>query len=194
MNVINLEYKRIESNYRKGNLGEVSVQDAFKKLGCSVQVHKVSDKGVDILALFNNSVSIGEVLNWSCKGYIHCNRFGSIVDSLHSRIADNRYLFAFGVSPTKAQKRLLHAYAIKLCYFKDGIKKLSKSIIAKIVNAINAVITYNDVCTRNWFTSYIIGVFSCACFKLRFFDWYRRLRKYKFVRNFWFMGGFVSEN
>lgn len=132
------------NNYDKGNLGELPTQEAFKKLGFHVKDHKVEDKGLDITAKNASKLIVGEVLNWY-GGFINDVRFKSIVNSLFSIAANERFLLAYGVDATFQQKRLLLAYGVKYLHFEHPIKKADKFIVNRIAKAIRSlsVITFS---------------------------------------------------
>lgn len=191
MNMKNGAFKDVYSNnLKKGNIAEHSVQSAFRQFGYSVKDHDAQQSGVDLLAMQCNSITVGEILNWSCKGYIHNKRFMTIVNSLFSIVADRRCLFCFGVSPTASQRKLLHALNVKLYHFKDSIKKITKSAIAMIVHVLRTS-TVITVCACRVREGVVSIAFCCNYVSARFFDWFRQKFKLRLCRFGHSFHGFV---
>jgi len=97
----------------KGFSGEYAIKSALNSLGFRVKPHNTSDKGLDVEATNGYKSICCEVLCWY-GGFIHRNRFGSLIRNLVIGKFDERILVAFGTKCTTIQKRLLNMYNIKL--------------------------------------------------------------------------------
>jgi hypothetical protein len=134
-------YKK--ANVLKGFAGEQAVRSALNGLGYRVKSHTTSDDGLDIEAMFNGHAKVcAEVLCWY-GGYIHPNRFSSLIRNLAIGKYDERILICFGVKPTLEQHRLLNGYNIKLLCL-PRIENISvKDVITLLSNMLSC---YSVVC------------------------------------------------
>ena len=99
----------MNNNNIKGARLENTVKFVLEHNGYSITQHKVWQNGVDIEA----QGIIAECLNWY-GGYIHPNRFSSIVDNLTNskHINCSKYLIIAGTHVSKQQRRVCTSMGI----------------------------------------------------------------------------------
>lgn len=149
-------------NVALGSVGECVVRDAFVKLGFSVVEHDVFEKGLDVDASKCGFRVVGEVINWH-GGFIHPERFGSILGNLFSVVADRRFLFCFGVDCSSVQKRLLCGYGVTVVHCGMAFESLKDCFVVSVVEALTkGVITYVSVVSVSavlFASTFVSGVF-----------------------------------
>jgi general stress protein YciG len=129
------------SNIHKGRILEDSINTAISSLGVTLKEHYTNRQGLDLTASINNNVSIiGEAINWY-GGFIHPNRFKSIIGSL-SQKADIKFFFCAGVKPTKEQSQVLRAMNIKVIHLPKQVLKVNNETINILRSKILAVIYF----------------------------------------------------
>lgn len=145
-------------NVALGSVGECVVRDAFVKLGFSVVEHDVFEKGLDVDASKCGFRVVGEVINWH-GGFIHPERFGSILGNLFSVVADRRFLFCFGVDCSSVQKRLLCGYGVNVVHCCRAFESLKDCYVVALTKGVITYVSVVSVSAVLSASTFVSGVF-----------------------------------
>jgi hypothetical protein len=107
-------YLHYLENFGEGALLEGAIKDVFSSLNANVEEHYTQDHGLDTKAHFNGFDIGCEALDWY-GGFIHPERWNRIVRNL--RGCGIKFLFAFGVKPTKVQYAKAEKEHIHIIHF-----------------------------------------------------------------------------
>jgi hypothetical protein len=125
-------------NNEIGEYLEESTRQALKVLGYSVFNHKITDAGIDVLAVSkdNKIILAIECLNWSKWSYANASRLRSLLNNFDKYPSAVKVLLSSYNVLSRQQKKVLEKHHVLTVELGEQLLSSEKREVAKILDAI----------------------------------------------------------